>query len=379
MCGLVFESAVLVSASALDPQDSVGKQAVEIAKDMSTHGYKTHNEKGVNNRVDVVEMENGSKPSLDNRRVAAAKMSNTDVKAHLHHHTDALPEVQKDRFPDCKTYGEAIKQRMSKQGQEWQKANPDGADSLQAGKVKGNDTRVNGTKKELPEIHSEVKGGSGEIAKGGAARGAWDGRRTTCCNGKVEAYVQLKPMDINREKIKTKGLPQAVKEGVKDRITKPTKPTKADLKNAIKPKATASVGAVCSVIDHIDRPAHADAGVLRSDAGEYQTRTSKGVAANAAVAEARAQASICQASAEVLTASAGASYGAAGLQAHARATLARAEASAGPVQVGVGLNLDCGASVGPDGLQITLFGFGFSLGPRAGVRTPVADAQCSVM
>eukprot|EP00438_Fugacium_kawagutii_P025972 Skav214405 [mRNA] locus=scaffold3796:4211:5163:- [translate_table: standard] len=95
--------------------------------------------------------------------------------------------------------------------------------------------------------------------------------------------------------------------------------------------------------------------------------------------QARAQASICQASAEVLTASAGASYGAAGLQAHARATLARAEASAGPVQVGVGLNLDCGASVGPDGLQITLFGFGFSLGPRAGVRTPVLDAQCSVM
>eukprot|EP00438_Fugacium_kawagutii_P030213 Skav212744 [mRNA] locus=scaffold955:38794:40765:+ [translate_table: standard] len=57
----------------------------------------------------------------------------------------------------------------------------------------------------------------------------------------------------------------------------------------------------------------------------------------------------------------------------------QAGAVAGPVQVRVGLNFDTGIGVGPDGLQVSLLGFGFNLGPRVGVRTPVVDAQCSVM
>ena len=133
------------------------------------------------------------------------------------------------------------------------------------------------------------------------------------------------------------------------------------------------------MIDTFERPAHADAGVLRADAGEYTTNTRKGVNANATVAEAHAQVSILAARAETLSASAGASYGVDGLHAHARATVARAEASAGPVQVGVGVSLDCGVSAGPDGVQVSFLGFGWSLGSKAGIKTPFFDASCSLM
>ena len=59
--------------------------------------------------------------------------------------------------------------------------------------------------------------------------------------------------------------------------------------------------------------------------------------------------------------------------------LARAEAAAGPIKAGVGLSANTGASIGPDGVEASVLGFGASLGPQISVRTPVADASCVLM
>ena len=64
----------------------------------------------------------------------------------------------------------------------------------------------------------------------------------------------------------------------------------------------------------------------------------------------------------------------------ASATIARAEANVGPLGVGVGLSFDTGASVSlVDGAKLDVLGFGFSLGPKLSIKTPIADISCCVM
>lgn len=60
------------------------------------------------------------------------------------------------------------------------------------------------------------------------------------------------------------------------------------------------------------------------------------------------------------------------------ASLVRAEGHFGPVTVGTGLNLDCSASVGVNGLEASLFGTGISIGPKIAIKTPVADLKVNL-
>ena len=153
---------------------------------------------------------------------------------------------------------------------------------------------------------------------------------------------------------------------------------KDNVKNQLKPKPRATAGGVLDMIDTIDREPDANAGTIDAYAGSYETRTGKGVIARAVVAEASAHAGPCSASAEALTATAGASYNASGVKAYANATLARAEASAGPLGVGTGLSLDTGASVGVDGVGASVAGFGFNIGPKMQIKTPIVDVECNI-
>ena len=81
---------------------------------------------------------------------------------------------------------------------------------------------------------------------------------------------------------------------------------------------------------------------------------------------------LCSASASALSASAHAQYGL-NNSIGARASLVRAEACLGPVNASVGLNLDLAASIGVNGISVSLLGFGFSIGPKIEFKTPVFD------
>ena len=150
----------------------------------------------------------------------------------------------------------------------------------------------------------------------------------------------------------------------------------------IAPRAACTMTApsVLDIIEDIDKGPWAQAGTLNASAGKYEkSRTRRvGYRASASLAEANASASIFRASASVCSASAyveGGSHYSAG----ANASVARAEASAGPVRVGVGLNINTGVSVGMDGVHASFLGFGFNAGPRLSIQSPLADASCTIL
>lgn len=74
----------------------------------------------------------------------------------------------------------------------------------------------------------------------------------------------------------------------------------------------------------------------------------------------------------VLSASAHCEYGL-NNSAGVNASLVRAEGHIGPLKVGTGINFDCNASVGVNGVEASFLGTGFSIGPKIGVKTPFAD------
>lgn len=71
--------------------------------------------------VDIVIMPNGSATSMDNTRILAAREAGIDVKAKVRDFNTTLTSLEKDRFKSGnvvpKTWGEAIKLRVEKQGQ----------------------------------------------------------------------------------------------------------------------------------------------------------------------------------------------------------------------------------------------------------------------
>lgn len=148
-----------------------------------------------------------------------------------------------------------------------------------------------------------------------------------------------------------------------------------------KPRAVGGIGAMIeSVIENHDRDAFADAtGTPVADVGTYQTRSTVGAYARAMTVEARAGVSVLEVGARGPNAAIGAHAGPSGLMVYGKAELVRAEASAGGAVVGVGLDVNTGASIGPDGVDASVLGFGFSIGPRVAVRIPIADVSCVVM
>ena len=184
-----------------------------------------------------------------------------------------------------------------------------------------------------------------------------------------------------------KSVKSMAKSAYTPQISKPTKPKfvkdagKSTLKQ-MKPGAGASLGrTIESVIEDHDKEGSASADTLVAEAGTYKGRVSTGAFAKAVTAEASASYSVFSAAARGPGASAGAHAGISGVSAMATAELARAEASAAGASIGVGLSLDTGASIGVDGVSASVAGFGISIGPKMGIKTPIIDAtiSCSVM
>ena len=72
---------------------------------------------------------------------------------------------------------------------------------------------------------------------------------------------------------------------------------------------------------------------------------------------------------------AGVHAGVGGVSAMAKAEVCRAEASVPGIAVGVGLNVNTGAQVGPTGAELKILGFGFSVGLKTGISTPFGDIR----
>ena len=157
---------------------------------------------------------------------------------------------------------------------------------------------------------------------------------------------------------------------------------KNNVKQQIVPKANCHVSAsgILDTIDRIDKGGSTHAGTCNHYSGTYESDRTlrKGGYAGASLAEASANYSIFGASASMYSANAHYEYGL-NNSVGANVSLARAEAHAGPVQIGTGLSLDTGASIGLDGVSASVAGFGFRVGPKMQIKTPVVDVSCNLM
>jgi len=170
-------------------------------------------------------------------------------------------------------------------------------------------------------------------------------------------------------------------------ITTPKATAKALAKATVhpasrRPRIAGGIGAMVeSVVDNWDRPAFTDGTPTEyADAGDYHTRMTDGVYAQAGVGLARAGCSVAEAEARGPNVAAGAQWGQlSGVSMFAHAELASAQASVAGVTAKVGLNANTGFSAGLDGVSAEFLGFGVAVGPHMEVDTPVASLSCVVM
>nr|XP_017213900.1 uncharacterized protein LOC108191666 [Danio rerio] len=151
----------------------------------------------------------------------------------------------------------------------------------------------------------------------------------------------------------------------------------------------ASLSGVIGIADTIDRPPAATAEGVYANTGAYATgneykpgkRLPKARAfAEAGVGRARAEVGIYEAEAKGPNASAEAEASTTlRASAMARAEIGSLSASAGPVGVRLGLGVDTGVSIGLDGLEVRVLGFGFSVGPRTSISLLGSEVSCSIL
>ncbi|XP_073773237.1 uncharacterized protein [Danio rerio] len=151
----------------------------------------------------------------------------------------------------------------------------------------------------------------------------------------------------------------------------------------------ASGSGLIGMADTVDRPAAATAEGVYANTGAYATgneykpgqRLPKaGAYAEAGVGRARAEYSVFDAEAKGPNASAIA-LASTTLTASAmgRAEIGSVSANVGPIGVKLGLGVDTGVSVGVDGLEVKLLGFGFSVGPRTSISLLGSEVSCSIL
>ncbi len=130
---------------------------------------------------------------------------------------------------------------------------------------------------------------------------------------------------------------------------------------------------ICDIIDRWETDAFAQGDTLHAHSGVLTTKTRKIATASAGVASwsAGTAKGIASVNASVATASATASVGYDGVSAFANASLVSVGAQVGPLNAKAGLDLTTGASVGLGGVDVSVVGFGFSLGPKLGISCPL--------
>lgn len=127
-------------------------------------------------------------------------------------------------------------------------------------------------------------------------------------------------------------------------------------------------------VNETEREAMIDAGVLNVHKGTWKGLFDMGKShhVEANLAEANLGDENFGAKTTLLSASAHCEYGlnnSAGIN----ASLVRAEGHLGPLKVGTGLQCDCNASIGVNGVEACVLGTGFSLGPKVAIKTPFVD------
>lgn len=60
------------------------------------------------------------------------------------------------------------------------------------------------------------------------------------------------------------------------------------------------------------------------------------------------------------------------------ASLIRAEGHLGPIKVGTGVQCDCNAAIGVNGVEACVLGTGFSVGPTIAIKTPFVDLSAKL-
>ena len=111
---------------------------------------------------------------------------------------------------------------------------------------------------------------------------------------------------------------------------------------------------------------------LKKDTTEGILDVGKSHHIEASLAEAKVGDDDIGAKTSLLSASAHCEYGL-NNSAGVNASLVRAEGHLGPIQVGTGLQCDCNASIGVNGVEASFLGTGFSIGPKVGIKTPFID------
>ncbi|XP_063297739.1 uncharacterized protein LOC134586165 [Pelobates fuscus] len=150
---------------------------------------------------------------------------------------------------------------------------------------------------------------------------------------------------------------------------------------------SASASNALKIIDTIDKEARVSAEGTFAQSGTYVHKGSNkageripkvGAYAEAGVGKASAEYSVFEAEARGPNASAGAEASAIGVNAMARAEIGSASATAGPINVRVGLGVDTGVSVGPDGLELKVLGTGFRFGPTTSLSLFGSEISCVI-
>ncbi|CAL8080092.1 unnamed protein product [Orchesella dallaii] len=140
-------------------------------------------------------------------------------------------------------------------------------------------------------------------------------------------------------------------------------------------------GTTEALVENMDRAPGAYAVGPTACAGTYEGKhvPTVGLFAKASTGDTQAHVGPMHAKANGPTAGAGVHASPLGVGVFANAEVGRVEASLGGVTAGLGLNFNTGASIGVDGVSVSALGFGVSLGRHIAVRTPVADASCSIL
>ncbi|KAK5996564.1 hypothetical protein PT974_01901 [Cladobotryum mycophilum] len=182
---------------------------------------------------------------------------------------------------------------------------------------------------------------------------------------------------------------ERVKQACMPRVTKPHfSPGEGRVKRAAKslvhrnrPLTQGGIGAAIeNVVDNIDRQPYAIADKTFAETGTYTNRMTAGAYAQAGVGRASAGVSFLQADALGPNVAVGAQVGMlSGVAVYAHAEVAKASISGAGCELGVGLQFDSGASIGPDGVSAEALGFGFAIGDKLEVDLPVGDVKCTVM
>ena len=130
------------------------------------------------------------------------------------------------------------------------------------------------------------------------------------------------------------------------------------------------IGSVINAKDTIENLNFTDQSVDLAIANSNVGTTENKAFANASLAEFQANlGNVASVKADALSASAHAEYGW-NNSVGAEAALVKVEGSVGPVKMSTGLNADCNAHVGIDGIGATFLGTGFSIGLKPKISTP---------